>query len=181
MATLAALLAVACLGAGVFHLLRLVLVRTDPAAEGSHAAMGLGMAAMFAPVGDPVPGPVWVAVFALGAAWFAGAALRAPAGPARSDAVHHVVGGGAMVFMLLAGHGQAPGPASSVAAVVLAGYFGWHVMRCGDRLGPTAVPRQASALDVARVRLMDLRDARVVARAHAALAAAMTGMLLGAI
>lgn len=167
MTALAWLLVVGCLAVVGLHLLRLVVVRADPQGEASHAAMGVGMAAMFSPVGDPVPSPVWIALFALCGAWAGAAALRTPAGPLRSEAVHHVVGGGAMVFMLSVGHGDAPAPAS-VAAIVLAGYFGWHVLRCSDRFG--AAPAVVAAA---------VRSARVAAGAHAALAAAMAVMLLG--
>lgn len=113
-----------------------------------------------------MPPPVWIVVFALCGAWSAATALRTPAGPLRSEAVHHVVGGDAMVFMLSAAHGDTP---ASVAAIVLAGYFGWHVLRCGDRFG--AAPAVVGAVAV--------RSTRVVAAAHAALAAAMSVMLLG--
>lgn len=192
MTILAALLAVGCLVVGAFHLVRL---RLDPPREASHAAMGVGMAAMFSPFGDPVPAAAWIAVFTVCGAWFAADALRHPAGSRRTDAVHHVVGSGAMLFMLLgghgggvagtgavhaghAGHGPEGGPvASSVVALVLAGYFAWHVLRCGDRLRPLAADGPAGGSVAVRTSL--LRDVRSVVLAHVIMAAAMAVMLLG--
>lgn len=193
--TLAGVLAVACLAVGAFHALRL---RLDPASEASHAAMGVGMAAMFSPFGDPVPAPVWIGVFTLCGAWFAADALRSPAGRRRDDAVHHVIGSGAMLFMLLGGHGggvagtgaahaghvgHGGGPeggigVSSVVALVLAGYFVWHVLRCGDRLR-TADCDGAPAEGSLAVRTHLLRDVRTVTLAHVVMAVAMAVMLLG--
>jgi uncharacterized protein DUF5134 len=157
MATVAAILAVVCLAVAAFHVLRLVVVRIDPIDETSHAVMGLGMAAMFSPVGVPVPTAVWVGAFLLSGAWFAAVALRSAPGPGRTDAVHHVVGSAAMLFMLLgdhagggepgaehAGHiGHGGGPEGdlglpSVAAIVLAAYFAWRAVRRGG--GTEAVP-----------------------------------------
>lgn len=192
MTTLGYVLAVACLAIGVLHLLR---VRLDLPGEATHAAMGLGMAAMFSPLGDPVPVPVWSAVFLLGGAWFAAAALRSPAGRGRDDAVHHVVASGAMLFMLLGahgggvagtgavhaghvGHGGGPegGPgAASLVAIVLAAWFAWHALRRGNHLPPAPVPTPGAVA----VRTSVLRDARTVALAHVVMAGAMTVMLLG--
>src|SRR3954471_17713718 len=142
-------LAVVCLAVAALHLARLALhagefgdVPGGPVGEVSHAAMALGMAAMFSPFGDPLPAPVWTVVFVLCGLWFAGAAVRARSirGPVVPTAAHHVVGSAAMLFMLLthhdgadlaAGHaahhgtGGGLGPVPLVA-ILLAGYFGWH-------------------------------------------------------
>lgn len=171
MSALAGLLALACLAVGGFHLARLGVLRADPLGEFSHAAMGIGMAAMFSPLGDPVPAPVWIAVFVLSGAGSASAALR---GRHRAHAVHHVVGSGAMLFMLLGGHGRGGGLAS-LAAIALAGYFGWHVLRCADRWRDLPAPEPGAV----RVRARALRDARVAAGAHVVMAAAMAAMLVG--
>lgn len=157
MATVMAVLAAVCLAVAVFHVLRLVVVRVDAIGEVSHAVMGFGMAAMFSPVGIPVPAAVWVGVFLLTGAWFAAIALRSAPGPGRAGAIHHVVGSAAMLFMLLGAHtgsgepgaehaghvGHGGGPAgdlglASVAALVLAGYFAWRAVRRGDGVVPAS-------------------------------------------
>jgi hypothetical protein len=212
MAWFTSLLAAVSLGLGLLHLVRLVTARHDGrsvAGEASHAVMGLGMAAMFSPVGDPVPAPVWVAAFGVSAAWFAAAVLRS--GPAGDDAGHHVVCGVAMLFMLAAGMSGRPGGHEhehaaagwvSLVAIVLAGYFAWHVMRCGDRFlaarahtpapalvgapaaepavdpGPAACGHGGAAVEG---RLAVLRAPQAAAVAHLVMAASMAAMLLGMI
>ncbi|WP_433503997.1 DUF5134 domain-containing protein [Pseudonocardia halophobica] len=219
MAWFNALLACLSLGLGLLHLVRLATARRDGrpvAGEASHAVMGFGMAAMFSPVGDPVPAAVWIAAFGLSAAWFAAVALRT--GPASDDAGHHVVCGVAMLFMLSFGLGErasggahahhaAAGPAAwtSIVATVLAGYFAWHVMRCGDRFAAARrartaltepVPAGMSAeiappmVDMASCghggvvvegRLAALRAPQAAAVAHLVMATSMAVMLLGMI
>jgi hypothetical protein len=163
---------------------------------------------------------VWIAVFGVSAAWFAALALRV--GPAIDDAGHHVVGGVAMLFMLSLGLGEqassagghvhhtaGPGAWTSVVAVVFAGYFVWHVMRCGDRLVaarrarvdvaepvaepvPAGIPTEIAphVVDVASCghgepvvegRLAALRAPQAAAVAHLVMAASMAVMLLGMI
>ncbi|MGD9989748.1 DUF5134 domain-containing protein [Pseudonocardia sp.] len=134
------LLAMGCLGLGVLHLARLLLMRGDRVGEASHAAMGFGMAAMYSPLGDPVPDAVWLVVFAATGLWFAALAVRAGLGT--RDAGYHVVCAVAMLFMLtMGGHEAAGGHGGRggigllpVAALALAGFFAWHALRCGDRL-----------------------------------------------
>ncbi|SDF72955.1 DUF5134 domain-containing protein [Pseudonocardia oroxyli] len=218
-----ALLAAVSLGLGLLHLVRLATARRDgrPAVgEASHAAMGFGMAAMFSPLGDPLPAAAWIAVFGLSAAWFAASVLRT--GLETDDAGHHVVCGIAMLFMLGIGlqteasgagghahHGGATGPGAwaSVVAIGLAGYFAWHVMRCGDRFaaahrsrtavlatagGPaeqephSAHPAHsvhsagcaAHAPAIEGTRLAVLRTPQAAAVAHLVMASAMAVMLL---
>ena len=55
MVWLAGALTVACLAVGLLHVVRLLVLRADVIGEVSHAAMAVGMAAMFSPLGDPVP------------------------------------------------------------------------------------------------------------------------------
>lgn len=220
MAWFNALLACVALGLGLLHLVRLATARRDGrpvAGEAAHAVMGFGMAAMFSPVGDPVPPAVWIAAFGLSAAWFAAVALRT--GPSSDDAGHHVVCGVAMLFMLSLGLGEraasggahahhvAAGPAAwtSVVAIVLAGYFAWHVMRCGDRFAAARRARTALAepisagvaadvapptVDLASCghgaaavegRLAALRAPQAAAVAHLVMATSMAVMLLGMI
>lgn len=133
-------LALSCLALGVLHLARLILMRGDRVGEASHAAMGVGMAAMYSPLGDPVPDAVWLVVFAATGLWFAALAVRAGLGT--RDAGYHVVCAVAMLFMLtMGGHDAAGGHGGHggigllpVAALLLAGFFAWHALRCGDRL-----------------------------------------------
>ncbi|GEL26587.1 hypothetical protein PSU4_55410 [Pseudonocardia sulfidoxydans NBRC 16205] len=201
------ILAVGCLGLGVLHLARLLLMRGDRVGEASHAAMGVGMAAMYSPLGDPVPDAVWLVVFAATGLWFAALAVRAGLGT--RDAGYHVVCAVAMVFMLtMGGHDAAGGHGGhggigllSVAALALAGFFAWHALRCGDRLvaaargdadcacepaaeglfATVAPPVATRSLDATPEvgRLARLRSARTATGAHIAMAGAMTVMCLG--
>lgn len=111
---------VACLGAGGYHAAASIARRREPrtgagtlpgsAYDLSHLAMALGMAAMFSPVGDPVPRWAWVIVFGLSAAWFASWALRdglAADGLGADTTAHHLVAHLAMLFMLMTPHHQA--------------------------------------------------------------------------
>lgn len=192
-------LALVCLAVAALHLTRVALQATPfgdvpdgPAGEVSHAAMAAGMAAMFSPVGDPLPGPVWTVVFVACGLWFGTVALRTRS--FRGDAAQHVVGSAAMLFMLLTHHntvtaGQDAGHAAHggtgpvlVIAILLAGYFAWHALRCVDRLGaaPPAVADPAGGAAVAQ-RVGVLRSAQTVAVAHVVMAVAMTVMLLAMI
>lgn len=145
-----ALFAVACLAVAVLHLLRLAVLRADLPGEAAHAAMGLGMAAMFSPVDTPVPNAVWYLVFVGSGAWFGARALRE--GSLVGDAGHHVIGSVAMLVMLSAEHSHTPADGgaehaghaahggavsgfgwTTVVSILLAGYFIWHVLRCTDR------------------------------------------------
>lgn len=153
---------------GVFALLSLVVAGVMVAAALgrhedrspclAHAVMSLGMAGMFAPWGDPVPGPVGAAVFVVIGAWFAARRLRR-GGQADDDALHLIVGPAAMIVMYLGmdhhadaatpveaaghpGHGSAlagggGGPALAVLLLALAGYFVWHAWATGARAGTT--------------------------------------------
>jgi len=95
------LLGLACLLAGLYRIGQVLAGRARSAHAAAHAVMGIGMAAMFVPVADPVPHPVWVAVFLVIAAWFAAASIRA--GSLLGDVGGHAVGAVAMLYMLL-GH-----------------------------------------------------------------------------
>ena len=134
-----------------------------------YAAMALGMAAMFSPVGDPVPGPAWAVLFALSGAWFGAVLLRFRSpGVLDGEALHVVVGSAAMLFMLGADHGgrgrgrtvgtrrtvaERPGMVgvASAVALVFAAYFVLHTLRCADRLrtaragGPAPLSAPVSA------------------------------------
>jgi hypothetical protein len=178
-------LAAVCLGVGLLHLLRAALRREDVAGELSHAAMGVGMAAMFSPLGNPVPGPVWTVVFGLCLAWFGGAVVRSRT--VGGDAGHHVVGSGAMLLMLAAGHSAhgrgAEGTLglASVAALALTGYFAWHALRCADRCRrPEPAAHAPDSGTVAlRAPSLSFGAPQTAAAAHLVMAVAMAVMLLG--
>jgi hypothetical protein len=182
MTVLSAAFSLVCLIIAALHLVRLVVLRDDVVGEASHAAMGIGMAAMFSPLGDPVPRQVWTAVFAVCAAWFAVLLLRRREAAAR----HHVVGSAAMLFMIgtgtHAGHEASAGGigVGSVAAMALAGYFAWHALGCLDRVTRRAL---LPGLVVSSGGGVALRPActgdRTAAGAHLVLAVAMSVMLLG--
>jgi hypothetical protein len=213
------------LGLGLLHLVRLTTAGRDGrsrAGEVSHAAMGFGMAVMFSPAIDPLPLPVWLVLFGLGATWFTGSALRD--GLAGDNAGHHIVCSLSMLFMLFLGphhsmevaggeHTAHTGPHTSaataslwtsLAAIVLVGYFAWHGMRCGDRWSAARLERTDSPRltgtgvtggDDVAVRKADcaqgrpvnggnlsaLRTPRTAAIAHLLTSASMATMLLGAI
>jgi hypothetical protein len=205
MASTSGVLAVVCLAAGLLHLLRLAVLRRDVVGDVSYAAMGLGMAAMFSPLGDPVPTAVWHAVFVLAAAWFAVRLLRGNG--AGGEAAHHVVGSAAMLFMLLAGtseralpghpaHGAAADGAVagavglvSATAMLFAGYFAWHALRWADRCRTTC-PQAHPAVSVQDgrdgpnaavalwARALSVCGPQTAAVSHVVLAVAMTAMLL---
>lgn len=174
---MSAVLAVVCVAVALFHLVRLAVRRRDVAGELAHALMGLGMAAMFSPAADPVPGPVWTVVFVLGLAWFGAGALRS--GTLGGDAGHHVASSCAMLLMLAAGHGAHAGVAS-LAALALTGYFAWHALRCVDRCRSTRPVREpGGAAVVVRPEVRVLDPPQHAAVAHLVMAVAMTVMLLG--
>ena len=174
-------LSIVCLAVVALHLARLVRPAGDalggPIGEVSHAVMALGMAAMFSPLGDPLPDPVWTVVYVLCGAWFAAVAVRDRS--LHGDAAHHVVGSAAMLFMVLthhnqghAGHGGGGTGLVPLVAILLAGYFAWHALRCVDRL-------RADAGEVAGSVVV--RSAQMVGVAHVVMAGAMTVMLLAMI
>jgi Domain of unknown function (DUF5134) len=76
MTVMSAAFSLICLIIAALHLVRLAVLRDDVVGEASHAAMGVGMAAMFSPLGDPVPRLMWTAVFAVCAGWFTVLLLR---------------------------------------------------------------------------------------------------------
>jgi hypothetical protein len=173
---------------GLLHLLRVPAARPDgrPApGEAAHAAMALGMAAMFWPAADPLPTAAWSVFFGLVAAWFTSVALRR--GPAADDAGHHVLCALAMLYMFsvegaAAGGGEhAPHVApdaqvgavawTSILSIALIGYFALHGMRCADRWGAVATTRRDSLLGF-------LRAPRTGAAAQLITTSAMAAMLL---
>jgi hypothetical protein len=195
-------LAVLCLAVGLLHLTRLVRRRRDIALEAGYAAMALGMAGMFSPIGDPVPEAAWVAVFLLAGVGFAAALARTGSEhPLRGEVRHLTVGSATMLFMLGADHRAdtgagghaahtptAPGMVgiASAVALVLAAYFVMHVLRCADRLRAATVAapapidgRRVGPVAVALAAPASERcSARTAAVAHLLMTAAMAVMLV---
>jgi hypothetical protein len=156
------MLLVAAYCAGRLAMWRLRGRHTEVDADGLHVVMGVAMAGMLEPRLSPVPGTVWVTVFAAAAVWFAWHAIRARsrARPGGSRCVHpapHAVECAAMLYMLLpagpAGHGPAAGmpgmsgmggaltgnPALAlVLALFMAGYILWTTDRLADMSRATA-------------------------------------------
>ncbi|MGI5125571.1 DUF5134 domain-containing protein [Pseudonocardia sp. CA-107938] len=159
MAWFAGAAAIGCLVVGLLHLHRLVTVPAGRAGEASSAAAATGMAAMFSPLGDPVPLAVWIAVFGGCAAWTFLLAAR------DEDVTHHLLCSGAMLFMLVGHNAHGSGLVMvSVVALVAAGYFAWHGLRCVDRF-----------------RIACTGHPRTVAGAQLVSAVAMSGMLVAMI
>jgi hypothetical protein len=107
----------------LYFAVRLIASRGTPGAdragELAHLLMSVGMAAMFLPAFDPLPQPVWLAVFVLNAAWLATSLLRAdPTCPheTRAHQAHLVVSSGAMAYMVAIMSPAAPAPAVAMAA-----------------------------------------------------------------
>lgn len=78
---------------------------TDPAVDAVHVATALGLAGLTVPRLDPLPGGLWVVIFAAAAVWFAGQAGRdlgrhdvATAG----RRLPHLLGCAAMLYMFAA-------------------------------------------------------------------------------
>jgi hypothetical protein len=68
-------------------------------AHASHLVLCAGMAVMVEPAMDPLPAPVWIALFGGVTLWFAARILRRRA---LEGELHHVVGGAAMLYMVVA-------------------------------------------------------------------------------
>jgi hypothetical protein len=181
------LLGAICLAVGVVHLGLLATGRAPVVDAAAHTVMGVGMAAMFVPSLDIVPRPVWIVAFVLVAAWFGVDAVRA--GSFLGGAGQHVVGAGAMLFMLLAGHdhgaaadpphahhlaaGGGGGLLVAAAALALAAWFVADVVReltRGAHLAPATVGGSGAS---------GFGGRGLVGTAQLAMAVAMAVMLLG--
>lgn len=191
-----AALTAACLGSGLACLFLAVARVGSVVMQLTHGVMGIAMAAMLSPWGDPVPAWAGAAAFAVSGAWFASVALGP--GP-RREARHLTIASAAMVVMYLAGahstapdaaaggghaaHGVAGGGVGGMGSVllvalslVLAGYFVWHAWTCADRTPtPDAAGRPASAVAVG-----GHTATRASPIAHAVMSVAMAAMFLGA-
>jgi Domain of unknown function (DUF5134) len=168
----------------------------DRISQLTHAGMGVAMAGMLSPWGDPVPPWTGVVAFALIGAWFAAVVLRR--GRTRRTARHLMISSAAMVLMYLlheqpgvgsagpgAGHAGHPALGGSAAdlivmpvSLVLAGYFVWHTWTCVEhsRAGDEPPSARRSATPQAVVGRV-----RVEPVAHGVMSALMAAMFLGAV
>jgi hypothetical protein len=181
--------AVACLASGLACLVLAVARVGGVASQVVHGIMGLAMAGMLSPWGDPVPAGAGAAAFAVSGGWFASVALRQ--GPHRADARHLTIASAAMVVMYLAGshdgpdvpaggghgaHGVAAGGLSSVLVVglslMLAGYFVWHAWTCTEHARQPHAPASSVAVSTRHVT-------RAAPVAHGVMSALMAAMFLG--
>ena len=192
------LLCVTSIAVAFVFAVRTVRVRGDRAADAAHTLMGLGMAGMFAPWGDPVPAWLGTAVFAMVAAWFGARYLRGQAAGAGGPE-HLVLAPAAMVFMYLSmsggsadgaqgvvgsGHaahaaGSTEGPTGTgllgVLFLLVASYFVWHAWHSAGRLRiPVAAGPDGSAGGMSAA-------VRVEPVAHAVMSGLMATMFLLAV
>ena len=177
---MSALLATLSLGVAAVFAAFVVRPRCGRLSAGAHALMGLAMAAMFSPWGDPVSPLPAAGVFAAIATWFGARLLRgAPAGA--GGAAHLVVAPAAMAAMYLShAHGSHHAGTVAIAALWLglAGYFGWHVAASARRAQQAWVG--APAGDGAVVAPPQ-RQLWVESSAHVVMSGLMTAMFLTAL
>ena len=189
---------VLCLCTGLACLVMAASRIGDRGAQLAHGVMGVAMAGMFSPWGDPVPAWIGIVGFSVLGAWFAALVLR---GDRSGHAAPHLaISSAAMVLMyLLHPSAAADGPGSGAhvghhggtvptlivipLALLLAGYFAWHTWNCVERCR-TPRPRE-SAGSGARVgrnwpTSAALRAARAEPLAHGVMSALMAAMFLGA-
>ena len=193
------LAAALCLGTGVTCVALAAAGVGDRAAQLTHAVMGVAMAGMFSPWGDPVPGWIGAVLFTVLGAWFVAAAVRRDR---IGRAAHHLaISSVAMVLMYLlhhhpdgmsggvgsgahAGHAMAGGGTSSLVvlplALVLAGYFVWHTWTCVER-SRAPVPTCSTGTPPADARTGARTTARLEPVAHGVMSALMAAMFLAAI
>jgi Domain of unknown function (DUF5134) len=186
-----ALAALLCLGTGLTCLALAATGVGDRPAQLTHAVMGVAMAGMFSPWGDPLPAWAGAVGFAVLGAWFVAAVLRG----ARDQAVHLAISSAAMVLMYLTHHhgataagapGSGPhaghvmtggGPTGLLVmplTLVLAGYFVWHAWTCVDRARCTRTgPDSAARATATRPRVEPV--------VHGVMSALMAAMFLGVV
>lgn len=174
-----AFLATLSLGVAAVFAAFVVRPRCGRSAAAAHALMGLGMAAMFWPSGDPVPPLLGAGVFAALALWFGARLARGvPAGP--GGAAHLVVAPAAMAAMYLShelgGH-HASGVAIAALWLALAGYFGGHAAAGAGRVRRAWAGAPGDGVVIAPPR----RSACVEAGAHVVMSGLMAAMFLTAL
>jgi len=119
----------------------------EPDVDVMHALMGIAMAGMLARRVSPVPGTVWLAVFALSALWFAARAIRAgssgPANPARRAVpALHAAECAVMIYMLAPAR---TAPDNAAFAVLLAMFMVGYTIWTADQLTSSARARREAA------------------------------------
>jgi hypothetical protein len=138
-----------CLATGLVCLVMAGARIGDRASQLTHGLMGVGMAGMLSPWGDPLPAEAGAAAFTVLGAWYATQALRGRMPPATGP--HLAISSVAMVLMYLVHrpaaiaatyfhdvHGApVDGGLRALAGLpltlLLAGYFAWHTVRCVER------------------------------------------------
>jgi hypothetical protein len=188
-----------CLGTGVTCVALAAAGVGDRPAQLTHAVMGVAMAGMFSPWGDPVPGWIGAVLFTVLGAWFVAAAVRRDR---IGRAAHHLaISSVAMVLMYLmhhrpdgasggaasgghAGHVMGGGGATSLLvmplALLLAGYFVWHTWTCVER-SRAPVPTCSTGTAPTDARTGARTTARLEPVAHGVMSALMAAMFLTAI
>jgi Domain of unknown function (DUF5134) len=186
-----------CLGTGVTCLALAAAGVGDRPAQLVHGVMGVAMAGMFAPWGNPVPGWIGAVGFTVLGAWFVAAALRRTGRSAQHLAIssaamvlmylmhHHAAGmSGAAATGAHAGHLAESGSITSLAvmpvALVLAGYFVWHTWTCVER-SRTPLATFSTGRAPTTVRTASATARRVEPVAHGVMSALMAAMFLMAI
>ncbi len=156
------MLTVAVYCAGRLVVARLRRRPTELDTDAAHITMGVAMAGMLVPGLRVLPAGLWEGVFAAGAAWFGGQALRARRGPASSPwrcphPAPHVVECAAMLYMFLALPAaglRAPmgamsaspaGSRFSFLPLLLALFLLGYVVRQGDRITAQASAGSAAS------------------------------------
>jgi hypothetical protein len=191
---------VLCLCTGLACLVMAATRVGDRSAQLAHGVMGVAMAGMFSPWGDPVPACTGIVGFSVLGAWFATLVLRGDR--SGHSAPHLAISSAAMVLMYVlhpaaaagpgpdapAGHhgghsGSVPTLIALPLALLLAGYFAWHTWNCVERCR-TPRPRD-SAMIIPRVgKNWPANATSGVARAepvaHGVMSALMAAMFLGA-
>lgn len=174
---MSALLATLSLVVAAVFAAYVVRPRCGRLAAATHALMGVGMAAMFSPWGDPVPPLVGAGVFAALALWF-GARRGVPTGA--GGVAHLVVAPAAMAAMYLS-HGHSGHHASGFAIaalwLTLAGYFGWHAVVSAGRVQQAWVGAPADGVVLAP----PARRLCVESGAHVVMSGLMAAMFLTAL
>jgi hypothetical protein len=163
--------------------------RAAPSVTGIHwvptALMGAGLVAMLTPLGDPVPGAVWLVAFGLLLAWSLWALARGPSTAGRAAWARQAVACVAMVSMVAAmtvapastamsGMGAAGAGPSWPADQLAAGGLWWLALASCGCLGVWAALSMAGVRGRWPVGLAPRR----AALCDAAMVAAMAYMLL---